>query len=53
MSGQFAGIELSEFAFERQHARRMVVIWLAVLLALTGLVAAVAWTLGSHLSALL
>ncbi|MEZ0363332.1 protein kinase [Mycobacterium sp. pUA109] len=53
VAGQFAGIELSEFALQRQHARRMVVIWLAVLLALTGLVAAVAWTLGSHLSALL
>lgn len=52
-SGRFAGIALSEFALARQHARRMVLIWLAVVFALTGLVAAVGWTLGSNVSALL
>jgi serine/threonine protein kinase, bacterial len=53
ISGQFAGIEMSEFAFARQHARRMVLIWVAVVLAVTGMVAAAAWTIGSNLSGLL
>jgi serine/threonine-protein kinase len=52
-SGRFAGIEMSEFALERQHARRMMLIWLAVLLAVTGLVATAAWTLGTDLGELL
>jgi serine/threonine protein kinase, bacterial len=51
--GQFAGIEMSEFIWARQRARRMVVIWVAVVLAITGLVAAVAWTIGSNVSGLL
>jgi serine/threonine protein kinase, bacterial len=53
ISGQFAGIEMSEFALAAQHARRMVLIWVAVVLALTGMVAAAAWTIGSNLSGLL
>ncbi|GFG69834.1 protein kinase domain-containing protein [Mycolicibacter senuensis] len=53
VSGQFAGIELSQFVLQRQHARRMVAIWLTVVFALTGLVAAVAWTLGNNVGALL
>ncbi len=52
VSGRFAGVELSEFALDRQNARRMVLIWLAVALALTGLVATVSWTLGTNLSGL-
>lgn len=52
-SGEFAGIPLDEFAWARQHSRRMVVIWLAVVLALTGLVATAGWELGVHLSSLL
>jgi serine/threonine protein kinase, bacterial len=52
-SGQFAGIDLVEFAFARQHARRMVLIWVAVVLSITGMVAAAAWTIGSNLSGLL
>ncbi len=52
-AGEFAGIPMSEFAWERQHARRMVLIWVAVVLALTGLAAAVGWTIGSNLSGLL
>ncbi|MBO0866310.1 MAG: serine/threonine protein kinase [Mycobacterium sp.] len=52
-TGQFAGIDISEFVWARQHARRMVLIWIAVVLAVTGLVAAAAWTLGSNLSGLL
>ncbi|RAU93830.1 protein kinase domain-containing protein [Mycolicibacter senuensis] len=53
VTGQFAGIELSQFVLQRQHARRMVVIWLTVVFALTGLVAAVGWTLGNNVGALL
>ncbi|MGB7868880.1 MAG: protein kinase [Mycobacterium sp.] len=53
LSGQFAGIDLVEFAFERQHARRMLLIWMAVVLSITGMVAAAAWTIGSNLSGLL
>jgi serine/threonine-protein kinase len=53
LSGQFAGIDLVEFALERQHARRMVLIWVAVVLSVTGMVAAAAWTIGSNLSGLL
>ena len=53
VSGEFAGIAMSEFVWARQHARRMVLIWVAVVLAITGLVATAAWTIGSNLSGLL
>jgi serine/threonine-protein kinase len=53
ISGQFAGISMVEFALARQHARRMVLIWVAVVLSVTGMVAAAAWTIGSNLSGLL
>ena len=53
VAGQFAGIEISEFIWARQRARRMVLIWIAIVLAVTGLVATAAWTIGSNLSALL
>ncbi len=53
VAGEFAGIAMSEFVWARQHARRMVLVWVAVVLAVTGLVAAVAWTIGSNLSGLL
>jgi serine/threonine protein kinase, bacterial len=53
VSGQFAGIDMLEFALERQHARRMVLIWVAIVLSFTGMVAAAAWTIGSNLSGLL
>ena len=53
VSGEFAGIPISEFALARQHGRRMVLIWVAVVLALTGLVATAAWTIGSNLNGLL
>ncbi|MGC2653875.1 MAG: protein kinase [Mycobacterium sp.] len=52
-SATFAGIDISEFIWARQRARRMLVVWLAVVLAFTGLVAAAAWTIGSNLSGLL
>ncbi|ORW69409.1 serine/threonine protein kinase [Mycobacterium saskatchewanense] len=53
VSGEFAGIAMSEFVWARQRGRRMVLIWVAVILALTGLVATAAWTIGSNLSGLL
>ncbi len=53
VTGQLAEIEMSEFLLERQHALRMVLIWLAVVLAVTGLVATAGWTLGNNLGALL
>jgi serine/threonine protein kinase, bacterial len=53
VSGEFAGIAMSEFVLARERSRRMVLIWVAVVVALTGLVATAAWTLGSHLSGLL
>jgi serine/threonine-protein kinase len=49
---QFAGIELDEFEWARQRGKRMTVIWLLVVLILTGLVAAAAWTVGSNLDGL-
>ena len=52
LSAQFAGIDISEFIWARQRAQRMVVVWVAVVLAFTGLIAAAAWTLGSNLSGL-
>jgi serine/threonine protein kinase, bacterial len=53
VSGEFAGIAMSEFVWARERSRRMVLIWVAIVVALTGLVATAAWTLGSHLSGLL
>jgi serine/threonine-protein kinase len=50
--GQFAGIDLIEFALERQHARRMVLIWIAIVLSVTGMAIGAAWTIGSNLSGL-
>lgn len=50
---EFAGIALSDFRWQRQRSRRAVLIWLAIVLAFTGLAASAAWTLGNNLSALL
>ena len=50
---QFAGIDLAEFVYERQRARRMMLIWIAIVLSITGMVAAAAWTVGSNISGLL
>lgn len=50
---QFAGIDLTEFAFERERARRMTLIWIAIVLSVTGMAAAAAWTVGSNISGLL
>jgi len=53
IAAQFAGIDLIEFALERQHARRMMLIWIAIVLSITGMAAAAAWTVGSNVSGLL
>ncbi|GLB90764.1 serine/threonine-protein kinase PknL [Mycobacterium kiyosense] len=52
-SGQFAGIPIDEFTYARQHYRRMVLVWLAVVITLAGLVASGCWRLGIHLASLL
>ena len=52
-SEHFAGIEFSEFEWARQRGRRTLLLWVLVILTLTGLVAAGAWTLGSNLSGLI
>ena len=52
VTGEFAGIPISEFVFARQHGRRMVLIWVALVMALTGLVATAAWTIGNNLNGL-
>ena len=50
---QFAGIDIGEFIWARQRARRAVVFWVLAVLVLTGLVAAAAWTAGTHLPVLI
>lgn len=52
-SGQFAGIPLGEFALARQHARRMALIWAAVVVTAAGMIATAAWNAGNSISALL
>ena len=52
VAGQFAGIEMSEFYWARQRAKRVLLFWVIAVLVLTGALAAAAWTLGSNLSAL-
>ena len=51
LSGQFAGIHADRIrACAPSTCRRMVLIWVALVLAVTGLVATAAWTIGSNLS---
>jgi serine/threonine-protein kinase len=50
---QFAGIDIGEFIWERQRARRSLVFWVLIVLLLTGGMAAVGWTLGTNLTALI
>lgn len=50
---QFAGIDIEDFVWARQRARRAVVFWVLTVLILTGLVAAGAWTVGLNLSGLI
>ena len=51
--GQFAGIDIADFQWERQRARRAVLIWIAIVLIATGTVAAAAWTVGSNIGGLI
>ena len=53
VAGQFAGIEMTEFYWARQRAKRVLLFWVIAVLVLTGALAAAAWTLGSNLSGLL
>jgi serine/threonine-protein kinase len=53
VSGQFAGIEMSEFYWARQRANRALLFWVVAVLTLTGLVAVGAWTLGGNIAALI
>jgi serine/threonine-protein kinase len=53
VSGHFAGIEMSEFYWARQRAKRALLFWVIAVLTLTGLVAAAAWTVGSNLGGLI
>jgi serine/threonine protein kinase, bacterial len=53
LSGEFAGIPLTDFLWARQRGRRLVLVWVAIVLAITGLVATAAWTVGTNLSGLM
>ena len=50
---QFAGIDMDEFEWARQRARRAQLFWVIAVLTLTGLIAVGSWSLGSHLNVLL
>ena len=49
---QFAGIEMAEFHWARQRAKRVLVFWVLVVLVLTAGLAAAAWTIGTNLPGL-
>ena len=53
MSGRFAGIDIEDFYWARQRARRALLFWVVAVLTLTALIAAAAWTAGSNLNNLL
>jgi serine/threonine-protein kinase len=53
VSGQFAGIDLDEFHWARQRAKRALLFWVIAVLTLTGLIAAAAWTVGSNIATLI
>jgi serine/threonine-protein kinase len=53
VSGQFAGIDLDEFHWARQRAKRALLFWVITVLTLTGLIAAAAWTVGSNIATLI
>lgn len=52
-AAQFAGVEMSEFYWARQRAKRALAFWVIAVITFTGLVAAAAWTIGSNIGALL
>lgn len=51
--GTFAGIELSEFQWARQRGKRVQLLWLILILIVTGALAAAAWTVGNNIGGLL
>jgi serine/threonine-protein kinase len=53
VSGQFAGIDLDEFYWARQRAKRALLFWVVAVLTLSGLIAAAAWTLGGNIGNLI
>jgi serine/threonine-protein kinase len=53
LAGRFAGIDMNEFHWARQRARRVLFFWVIAVLVLTGSLAAAAWTIGSNLSGLI
>jgi serine/threonine-protein kinase len=50
---RFAGVDIGEFYWARQRARRALLFWVIAVVTLTGVLAAAAWTLGSNLPNLL
>ena len=52
VSGQFAGIDLDEFYWARQRAKRALLFWVIAVLTLAGVIAAAAWTVGSNIGTL-
>ncbi|WP_041782009.1 protein kinase domain-containing protein [Mycolicibacterium chubuense] len=52
-TGTFAGIELDEFYWARQRAKRVLLFWVVAVITLAALAAAGAWTLGANLPNLL
>ncbi|RAV16333.1 serine/threonine protein kinase [Mycolicibacterium sp. GF69] len=52
-TGRFAGIDIEDFYWARQRARRTLLFWVVAVLTLTALIAAGAWTAGSNLNNLL
>lgn len=53
VSGRFAGIDMAEFYWARQRAKRVLLFWVIAVLTFTGLAAAAAWTLGSNIATLI
>ena len=53
VAAQFAGVEMSEFYWARQRAKRVLLFWVIAVLVLTGALAAAGWALGSNLSGLI
>lgn len=52
-AAQFAGIDMDEFYWARQRAKRALLLWVIAVITLAGLLAAAAWTLGTNLPNLL
>ncbi|WP_078281484.1 protein kinase domain-containing protein [Mycobacteroides franklinii] len=49
-SAFFAGVDDSDYRYERQQSRRAIFIWLVIVLILTGSVAAGCWSLGANIT---